>query len=165
MRQLLKLRPINRSAAIVVGLIAVPLLASGLWRQMAFTQRQKTLTRFDDKIKAGLGTEVRFASSTDSPEQVRASIDSVASIIEARSGLKLSKEITARLASMEQDALSGSKNRIKLGHLANTLTEIGMDRLANLSDSEIDQASTDFRALDGHIKLRASGEFPMTADE
>ena len=157
---------IGSIVVLVLGLISVPILGSRVFRRVAPARPDfKSSIAYLAGIRAGIGTEVRFASPTDSPEQVRQSVQSVADFIEARSGLRLTDEARVRLTTMEQETLSGSKDRIKIKGLANEVASVLVERFASLSDAEIDSALAGFTALDGHVKLRANGEHEMDPDD
>jgi hypothetical protein len=112
-----------------------------------------------ERVRNGLGSEVRFATPNDSSAQVQESVESVAHFIFQRSGLSMSTETKKRLAQAENAALKGSNSRLSLDQLSDTFTEILANRVATLSDAEIEQAANIYTNRDGLISSRSSGKW------
>lgn len=55
-----------------------------------------------ERIRRGLGSEVRFTKQNDSSEEVEASVDSLAEFIYARAGLKMSDDTRSALILAER---------------------------------------------------------------
>ena len=85
-----------------------------------------------------MGSEVRFASQPDETEEA---VESAAEFIYWRSGVRLSDDTKKRLAKAEKDVLSGKSPRINTIELTDDMTSAVVDRLATLTDAEI-QAAT-----------------------
>src|SRR5215210_6062486 len=73
------------------------------------------LQRFHNRIRDGLGREVQFASTNESTENIRASVNSVAQFIFKRSGVKINGKTRSALADLEEQTLNGTRRRITLG--------------------------------------------------
>jgi hypothetical protein len=98
-------------------------------------------------LKRGVGTEVFFAGVRASDEDFRRSVESVAGFIRKRSGLELNRPVIERLAKLEASTLKGERRRIPIDELAGALTETLMERIAALSNAEIEQAADTFCGL------------------
>jgi hypothetical protein len=143
------------AAALCVGVWPLKLIQIGAVGQnnarQAFTARQ-----INDQIRRGIGRQVRFASSKDSPEKVGESVWQVSKFVYERSGLKMSSQTRERLIGMESRAL-GDGRRVGLEALTDALTETALDRMSTLTDQEIEQARNTFLADGQTIRTRASG--------
>jgi hypothetical protein len=166
MRRLFIVRP-GVSVATILGLVAIPILASGVWRQAALKQVPHPGQQnpgYSQKLKSGLGTKTRLAPDNASTDEVRASISSIDRFIAARSGLRMTEQIKARLTQMEGDTLGGAKDRIGIPEFVGALTDILVERMSNLTDDEFKEAADVFKS-NGGISLRADGRFGMTQRE
>lgn len=90
---------------------------------------------------------VEFASSAAAVPSAIANMDSY---ITERSGLRFSPLVSDKLSSLEQATLSSQKELITFDKLVSTITSLGMERLSELNDVELDQAvsSTHFNSPD-----------------
>jgi len=78
----------------------------------------------------------------------------------------MSDETKERLVRAEQDVLNGSSNRISLEDLANMFTDIATERLASMTDQQIEQTAKSFAAPEGEVSPRAKGSWGlMTPDD
>lgn len=120
----------------------------------ASSENKQNLT---DRLRKGVGSEVRFASAASRPEQVDEAVGSAAEFIYWRSGLKMSDETKKRLSKAESDVLKGKAKHITLDELTESLTGAVVDRLATLTDEEIELAADASSDEHGQIRSRADG--------
>jgi hypothetical protein len=90
----------------------------------------------------GVGTHVSVVREGALPGQVRASVDSVRSFLQERSGLQLTPETADKLAAMEQQTQNGTSDRISCDDLSDTALAILVDRFRHSTDAEIEQAAS-----------------------
>ena len=108
------------------------------------------------QLHKGIGSEVRFASR---PEQAEDAVASAAEFIYWRSGLKLSDKTKRSLAKAEKDVLTGKSPYITAGKLTDDMTSAVVDRLATLTDEEIDAATEASTGANGEIRSRADAKW------
>jgi hypothetical protein len=119
-----------------------------------------------ERLRKGVGSEVRFTSAASRPEQVDDAVGSAADFIYWRSGLRMSDETKKSLAKAESDVLKGKAKRITLGELTDDLTSAVVERLATATDEELDQAVDASADVNGEISSRADGRWGvLTKDE
>lgn len=111
------------------------------------------------RLRRGVGGEVRFASASSKPEQIDEAVGSANEFIYRRSGLKMSDETKKRLAKAESDVLKGKTKHITLSELTDNLTTAVVDRLATLTDEEIEHAAEISTDENGEIRSRADGKW------
>jgi len=111
------------------------------------------------RLRKGVGSEVRFASAGANPQQIDEAVRSTDEFIYSRSGLRMSDETKQRLAKAESDALKRKGKRITLDELTDNLTTAVVDRLATLTDEEIQQAADASADEHGDIRSRADGKW------
>jgi hypothetical protein len=149
-------------------LIAVTLLAAclgigGITVWYASTHpteaSSKEQQKLKDRLRRGVGSEVRFASAAAKSEDIDEAIASTTDFIYRRSGLKLSDETRKRLAKAERKVLKGEIKHITIAELTNDLTASAIDRVSKLTDEEIQQASEMSANEYGEIRLRADGQW------
>ena len=153
-----------------IALAAALLVAGGVaaWRASglpaaAFSEGKQDLK---ERLRRGIGGEVRFASATSRPEQVDEAVRSAADFIRWRSGLVMTDETRKSLAKAESDVLKGKTKRITLGELTDDLTSSVVDRLATATDEEIELAADASTDANGGISSRADGKWGVvTRDE
>lgn len=142
-------RPLIAIATVLAFLVSVGIAA---W----YSSRLPAKASAEDKhhlqnqLRKGIGSEVRFAAR---PEQAHEAVASAADFILWRSGLKLSDAFTKRLAKAESDVLNGKSPYITVGELTDDMTAAVADRLATLTDEEIDEAAE--ASSDAHGKVRS----------
>jgi hypothetical protein len=112
-----------------------------------------------ERLRKGVGSEVRFASAAADPQQIDEAVRSTDEFIYWRSGLRMSDETKKRLAKAESDVLKGKTKHITLGELTDTLTTAVVDRLATLTDEEIQLAADASTNEQGEIPSRAGGKW------
>lgn len=155
-------------------LVAIAILAScagiaalGIWRAGGSPianagGEQSEKQKFQDRIRKGVGNEVRFATGKDSEDGIKASIESVARFIHNRSNMTMSDETKSDLLKAETETLRGKRARISLDSLTDSLNAIAADRAATLTDKEIESAANTFRpTYGGQISLRMSGKWGL----
>ncbi|HJQ25288.1 MAG TPA: hypothetical protein VKA60_15315 [Blastocatellia bacterium] len=117
-----------------------------------------------DQIRRGLGRQVRFAAAGDSLEKVSQSVSQVDKFIYERSGLKMSQQTRERLTAMESRTLKGEGRRVGLDDLTDTLTDVAVERMATLTDQEIEE-SRRVLAADGPLRMRANQVSGIAPDQ
>lgn len=166
------LNPLRRRDGLVVialVLLCGTLITMSLLRASAEQQeRGRSLARTNpagirenlgERVRKGLGTEVRFATARDSADQLNASVDSVARFIHDRSGLQMSDETKKRLAKAEKDTLKGKIPRLSLDELTDSFAGTVVDNVSAMTDNEIERAADIFSSPEGEINSRASGKW------
>ncbi|MGB7922605.1 MAG: hypothetical protein WCF57_05115 [Pyrinomonadaceae bacterium] len=159
--RLIKALPRRRVTAI--ALLAAFVIAGGLafWyaSKLPAQASAKDKQQSQDRLQRGVGSEVRFASAAAKPEQVAEAVGSAAEFIFWRSGLRMSEETKERLVEAESNALTGKAERITLDELTENLTAAVTDRLATLTDEEIQRAADASADEQGEIRSRADGKW------
>jgi hypothetical protein len=115
-----------------------------------------------NQLRKGVGSEVRFAAR---PEQADEVVASAADFIQWRSGLKLSDRFKQRLAKAESDVLSGKSPYITVDALTDDMTAAVVDRLATLTDEEIEEATEASADAQGEIRSRADAKWGVMRKE
>jgi hypothetical protein len=120
--------------------------------------------RLYERIRSGLGAEVKFAKWADITE-VSESVESASSFIYERSGFKIESAVKQRLIEEEMRFLSGESIGVSINAIGPAFTAIGLERVAALSDDQLNYAADSlcgFKATDlprqlgrDHIKPRA----------
>ncbi len=159
----------KRAIALALGIFVLIISGVFLYRTN-LTSGSTHEEEFHQKVRNALA-ELNF-SPGKSQDNINASTNKLAKFINYRSGIKLSKETKDFLSSKEKKAQTESK-RITQTQLAEALTTVACEKLAVLSDSDIDAmadnlrgfktpevsaAYPDFRET---VKLRANGEGTM----
>ena len=149
MKQLLIIFRRARFLILVLGVLTLMIAIVSVWRTSALQQdKQADMKRqFHERIRDGVGREVKFASPGDPPGAVRASVNSVDNFIFKRSGVKLSGRTKNRLAEMEQRTLNGSTRRLTAAELGDVLTATALERISVLTDEEIVHADDSLRGF------------------
>lgn len=115
--------------------------------------------KLQERMRKGVGSEVRFSTAKDSEADTKTSIESVAQFIQYRSGMKMSDETKSELLRAEAETLKGQSPRISIDALKDSLTTTAAERVGTLSDKDVERVSNTFRsASDGQITLRMAGE-------
>lgn len=114
------------------------------------------------QLRKGIGSEVRFASR---PEQADEAVASAADFIYWRSGLKLTEGFKKRLAKAESDVLNGKSAYITAGELTDDMTAGVVDRLATLTDEEIEKAAEASSDANGEVRSRADAKWGLMSKE
>src|SRR5262245_38267805 len=154
----------RRTTAITVFVVTAGVALVGIWRsgnsQVTSAAGVKTeKQKFHERLRNGIGREVRFSTAKDSEENIRASIESVASFIHRRANMTMSEETKKDLLKAEADTLSGKAPRISLGALTDSMTASAAERIGTLSEKEIQGVANTFRPTSpGQIALRMAGQ-------
>jgi len=154
----------RRLVAIAVLGSCAGIVALGIWRvggspvtNAAGAQSEKQ--KFQERVRKGVGSEVRFSTAKDSEADTKTSIESVAQFIQYRSGMKMSDETKSDLLKAEAETLKGQSPRISIDALKDSLTTTAAERVGTLSDKDVERVSNTFRSTsDGQITLRMAGE-------
>jgi hypothetical protein len=107
-------------------------------------------------LRKGVGSEVQFART---PEQTDDAVASAADFIYWRSGLKMSDDTKKKLAQAESDLLTGASRHITTAELTDNMTAVVVERLATLTDEEIQWATEVSSDGNGQIHSRADGRW------
>lgn len=83
--------------------------------------------------------------ATGSSDHIAAVVASAAKFIHERSGVVFSTELKTRLSAMEQQTEGGISPRTSVQDVTDIVTDILLQRLATLTDDEIEQAAKTFR--------------------
>lgn len=146
------------SIAIATALSFLVLGGIAVWN----ASRQPAKASAEDKqylnkqLRKGIGNEVHFASK---PEQTTDAVASAADFIYWRSGLKVSDETKQKLAHAESDVLSGAARHITVSELTDNMTAVVVERLATLTDAEVQWATEVSSDASGQIRSRADGKW------
>jgi hypothetical protein len=108
------------------------------------------------QLRKGVGSEVRFAAR---PEQADDAVASAADFIQWRSGLRLTTGFKKRLAKAESDVLNGKSRYITVVELTDNMTVAVVDRLATLTDEEIEAAAEASSDANGQVRSRADAKW------
>lgn len=109
-----------------------------------------------NQLRKGIGSEVRFATR---PQQADEAVASAAEFIHWRSGLKLTDGFQKRLAKAESDVLNGKSPHITVSELTDDMTAAVVDRLATLTDEEIEEAAEASSDANGGVRSRADAKW------
>ncbi|MCP9496511.1 MAG: hypothetical protein MSG64_18880 [Pyrinomonadaceae bacterium MAG19_C2-C3] len=162
-----------------LALFCVAYLGVSLWRTSAINQnkKQEVKQKFNARVRDGVGYEVKFAGRSKDKDNVRSSINSLAHFIRLRSGSEMSGRVKNRLADMEASTLNGNSRRITIDELSDILATTALERVATLSDSEVERAAVTLGGFDApdlpdafrrgrdKVKLRASKHSDLTREE
>lgn len=118
-----------------------------------------------ERLHKGVGSEVRFASAASNDSQIDEAVGSTDEFIYWRSGLRMSDDTKKRLAKAESNVLKGKSERITLGELTDNLTTAVVERLATLTDEEIQQAADASSDEHGAIRSRADGKWGVLSKQ
>lgn len=125
----------------------------------------KDKQKLQERLRKGVGSEVHFASPGDTQDQVAASVGSVADFIRMRSGMKMSDETRKKLVSAESELLMGKTQYMQVGELVDSLTGAVVDRLATITDKEIQQAADASANADGEVRSRADARMGVLSKD
>lgn len=109
------------------------------------------------RLRRGVGSEVRFASTAAKPEQIAEAVSSTADFIYRRSGLKMSEETKKQLVEAETNVLQAGANPTTIEALTDGLTAVVTERLATLTDEEIVVATELSSNEAGEVWFRVNG--------
>jgi hypothetical protein len=152
----------RRAAAIALAVACLTVGGAAVWHASKLTAEassSKDKQQLQERLRKGVGSEVRFASAAADPRQIDEAVRSTDEFIFWRSGLRMSDETKKRLAKAESDVLKGKAKHITISALTDSLTTAVVDRLATLTDEEIEQAADASSDEHGDIRSRADGKW------
>lgn len=161
------IKGLNQRRLMAVALAVACVIAGGavMWGASRLpaeaSSNSKDKQNLQERLRKGVGSEVRFASADASPEQVEAAVKSTDDFIYWRSGLKMSDKTRKDVAKAESDVLKGKAKRITLGELTDSLTQAAVERLATLTDQEIQLVAEVSSDEYDEILPRANGKWGM----
>lgn len=145
--------------ALVVACITAGSAAAWHASKLPAKASSKDKQRLQERLYKGVGSEVRFASAAAKPEQIDEAVNSTAEFIYWRSGLRMSDGMKEKLAEAESNVLTGNAKLITIEELTDNMTAAAVDRLATITDEEIQQAAEVSSDEDGQILSRANGKW------
>ena len=149
----------RRPLLAVAAVVAFVALGVAVWRAPELPAKaspSEERQNLQKQLRKGIGSEVRFASR---PEQADDAVASAADFIYWRSGLKLSTETRKRLAKAERDVLNGKAPHIDSTNLIDDMTTVAVNRLATLTDQEIEAVAEASSDANGEIRSRADARW------
>jgi hypothetical protein len=157
------IKGLQRRRLIAIALVMACIMAGGVavWHtsQLPAEAASKVKQHSQpERLRKGVGSEVRFASADAKPEQVDEAVESTTDFIYWRSGLRMSDEMKKKLAKAESDVLKGKSKHIALDELTDNFTGIVVDRLATITDEEIQQAADAASDEHGETQARSDGK-------
>ena len=154
------IRGLRRRPLIAVATVLAFLVSAGtaVWysSRLPVKASAEDKQQLQDQLRKGLGSEVRIASR---PEQAHEAVASAADFIYWRSGLKFTPGFQQRLAKAERDVLSGKTPYITVIEFTDDMTAVVVDRLATLTDEEIEEAAEASSDANGDIRSRADAKW------
>ena len=160
------IKGLRRRPFIAIATILAFLVAAGiaLWYSSPLPAKASAEDKqnLQNQLRKGIGSEVRFAAR---PEQADEAVASAADFIHWRSGLKLTNGFKKRLAKAESDVLNGKSPHITVAELTDDMTAAVIDRLATLTDEEIDEAAAASTDAHGEIRSRADAKWGVMSKE
>lgn len=164
--RLIKALQRKRLLALAIAVVCIMVAGAAVWhaskQQASASSDEKCCTeqqKLQERLSRGVGSEVRFASTSAKPGEIDEAVTSAADFIYWRSGLKMSDELKKRLADAESNVLKGSAKRITMEELTETFTTAFMDRLATMTDEEIQKATEVSSDENGIVSTRANGKW------
>ena len=154
------IKGLQRRPSIAIATVLCLLVLGGI--AVWISSRQPAKASAHDKqhlqkqLRKGVGSEVRFALR---PDQTQNAVASAAEFIHWRSGLRMSDETKKKIARAESEVLSGASPYITINELTENMTAVVMDRLATLTDEEIQWAAEASTDANGDIRSRADGKW------
>ena len=154
------IRGLRRRPLIAIATVLAFLVSAGI--AVMYSSRLPAKASAEDKqhlqqqLSKGLGSEVRFAAR---PEQADEAVASAADFIQWRSGLRLTQGFKKRLAKAESEVLNGKSPYITVVELTDNMTVAVVDRLATLTDKEIEAAAEASSDANGQVRSRADAKW------
>ena len=157
------IKGLQRRHSLAIALLAAFVLVGGaaVWHasKLPAEASSEDKQEMQKRLRKGVWSEVRFASAAADPQQIDESVRSADEFIYWRSGLRMSDETKKRLAKAESDVLKGKAQPITLGELTDSLTTAVVDRLATMTDEEIEHAADVSSDVNGEVRSRADGRW------
>lgn len=144
----------RRPSLVITTVLACVVVAVAIWQtsRLAATASSGNKQNLQKQLRNGIGSEVRFAAKA---EQADDAVASAADFIYWRSGLKLSDDMKKKLAKAEKDVLNGKSHYITATELTDNMTTVVIDRLATITDEEIQEVADASSDANGEIRSRA----------
>jgi len=156
-------------AATTIVICCVVLIGVGLWKtrspgSVSASQGIKEL--YKEKLRQGLGNSMKFMPATSPPEVIGISVDQAGKFIRSRSGLVMGDETRRKLIQMEKRTSKNNSNHdISAADLTDAITDTLLDRLAKLTDSDLDAMGRVLRNSHAGMLLRSTGKYMLTGEE
>lgn len=160
----------RQTGGVIVAVTA--LVCIGVWRAGAISSSQQAKRSaqtfspqerksiFNERVRRGVGSEVRFVKPDGSPEDAAASVESLNLFIYGRAGFKMTEETKGKLTTLERQARKDGKRRISVDEVSDILADTLAARVATLTDEEVTRAADTFEATpEGYITARAGGHW------
>ena len=150
MRRFLNLR-LARYAVLssVLVFLAGTGVGLGIYTYAVRRDRAADATRiFHERLRSGVGQEVRFTRPGDTPGSVRAAVSSLDHFIYSRSGVRLGGQAKAKLAELEERTLSGEYHLLTTDQVADAISGVAIARISTLKDEQIEYAAECLRGFD-----------------
>jgi hypothetical protein len=177
MKRILRLR-LARYVLLSLAIVSAAGTGLGLYTSAVRRDRDADGKRnFHERLRDGVGREVKFASPGDSADNVRVAVESLAHFIHARSGVQLGEQTKAWLADLEGRTISGEYHPLTVDELSDAIGRTAIERIATLSDEQINYAAECLRGFDApdlpdsfrhgrnKIRLRASKAGGLTPEQ
>jgi hypothetical protein len=133
--------------AVVTAMSICAVIAGiNLWISSADDNRVDGSNKQIARLRDGL-SEVKFTTLDNSPKNARASVESLARFLRKRSGVMLEQDVKSKIAAMEEHVASRNLRRISANELDVILAHVVQERIAALSDQEIDYAIETLRGF------------------
>jgi hypothetical protein len=158
----LRRRPLIAIATVLAFLASAGITAWYSSRLPAKASADEDKQHLQNQLRKGIGSEVRFAAR---PEQADEAVASAADFINWRSGMKLTNGFKKRLAKAESDVLNGKSPYITVDELTDDMTAVIVDRLATLTDEEIEKAAEASSDASGEVRSRADAKWGVMSKE
>jgi hypothetical protein len=129
---------------VAIGFVIVVSRITRLGNSKAQSNQQEI---FYASLQDGVGQEVSIAQPGASQEAIQASTNSLANFINYRSGIALSGAIKTRLTQLEAETLSHDRRGLATDALASVLTETALEKVASMTDAEINNTAEVLRGF------------------
>ena len=154
------IKGLRRRPSIAIATVLAFLVSAGIavWYSNPLPAKASAEDKqhLQNQLRKGIGSEVRFAAR---PEQADEAVASAADFIQWRSGLKLTDGFKKRVAKAESDVLNGKSPHISVSELTDDMTTAVVERLATLTDKEIEDAAEASSGANGEVRSRADAEW------
>jgi hypothetical protein len=161
------IKGLRRRPSIAIATVLAFLVSAGI--TVWYSSRLPAKASAEDKqtlqnqLRKGIGSEVRLAAR---PEQANEAVASAAEFIRWRSGLRFTDNFKKRLAKAESDVLNSKSPYITVDELSDEMTAAVVNRLATLTDQEIEEAAEASSDAHGEVRSRADAKWGvMSKDE
>lgn len=111
-------------------------------------QKPNISEEFHNRVRSGIGTEIQFANEGSSSRDITTAVETLSAFITKRSGVELSADVRNKLVQLEQAALTDKSKRISFDQFVNTLTDVSLQRVAELTDDQLSAGIEGMRSID-----------------